>query len=266
MRNGLARLVIPALIITLVACSTTPTGRRQLTLFPSAEVNQMGVTAYQQMQQQQPVIEKGDSVRYVQCVTDPILGQLSGEDADLEWEVSVFDDDAVNAFALPGGKIGVNTGLLSVAENQHQLATVIGHEIAHVLADHGNERMSQQFATGAGLELAAVLSGGASPQKDLLMGALGLGTQVGILLPFSRTHESEADRIGLELMAKAGFDPSESVELWRNMAAAGGEAPPEFLSTHPATDTRINDLQEQVPDVMDDYEQAREAGRRPQCG
>ncbi len=176
----------------------------------------------------------------------------------------MFDDEQVNAFALPGGKIGVYTGLLNVAQNQHQLATVIGHEVAHVIADHGNERMSQSTLINMGSQaVGQVLAANEVPQTGAIMAAIGLGAQVGVQLPFSRTHESEADLLGLELMAKSGFDPRQSVNLWQNMAAASeGPRPPELLSTHPSPDSRIQSLQANMRPAMAAYEKAN---YRPDC-
>jgi predicted Zn-dependent protease len=182
-----------------------------------------------------------------------------------EWEVTVFADDQINAFALPGGKIGVYQGLLSVAENQDQLATVVAHEIAHVLSRHSNERISTQYATSTGLELASILAGQATPAKQTLFGLLGVGAQVGVLLPFGRKQESEADLVGLELMARAGFDPRQSVDLWQNMNAASGSGPPEFLSTHPSGETRIRTLTQHMPTVLPLMERARASGNTPDC-
>ena len=165
------------------------------------------------------------------------------------WEVVVFDSDQVNAFALPGGKIGVYTGLLKVAVTQDQLATVIGHEIAHVLADHSNERLSQSQIANAGLQLTNIALGSSeyAQYRGATMAALGLGVQYGVLMPYGRTQESEADIVGLELMAKSGFDPNQSVDLWKNMAkASGGAQPPELLSTHPSHGTRIQDLSAKI--------------------
>lgn len=257
-------LVLLVALMLLSACATSPTGRSQLQFFPDSQMRSMGVDAYEQMRADEPTIETGPVVDYVQCVTDAITPYIPGEYADNEWEVTVFDSEAVNAFALPGGKMGVYTGLLRVAENQDQLATVIGHEIAHVMAEHANERMSTQFATVVGLGALQVAAGD-DPERQQLMAALGVGAQVGIILPFSRLHESEADDIGLELMATAGFNPEESVALWRNMAEAGGRTPPEFLSTHPSRDRRIADLQAAMPRALYLYEQAQEAGRMPGC-
>jgi predicted Zn-dependent protease len=171
----------------------------------------------------------------------------------------------VNAFALPGRKIGVYQGLLAVADNQHQLATVIAHEIGHVLARHSNERISTQFAANAGLELVSAMAGEPTATKQTLFGLLGLGTQVGILLPFNRNQESEADLIGLQLMSEAGFDPRQSVTLWQNMIEQGSESPPEFLSTHPSGESRIRALQENMAEALEASEQARTRGAVPGC-
>lgn len=256
--------VVSALLIVAVACTTSPTGRRQLHLFPQSQMNEMGAAAFLQMQSEVPVTKDPVVNRYVDCVASAMTSQLKG---GRSWEVLVFKDDTANAFALPGGKIGVHTGLLKVAKNQDQLAAVIGHEIGHVLADHSNERVSTSFATNAGLQvIAALTGGGGSAEQQLAMGLLGVGAQYGILLPFSRTQESEADVIGLQLMAQAGFDPRASVALWENMdKAGGGGEPPEFLSTHPSHGTRIKGLQRDMPEAMKLYQQAQAAGRKPNC-
>ena len=266
-----SRLPAAVLILCVAACATSPLGRDQLILFPDDEIAQMGVTAYQELKDSTPVTRNREVNGYVECVAGELIRALdSNNEGAEEWEVSVFADDQVNAFALPGGKIGVYQGLLSVAENQDQLATVVGHEIAHVLSRHSNERISTQYATSTGLELAGAVAGQATPLKQTLFGLLGVGAQVGILLPFSRSQESEADLVGLELMAKAGFDPRQSVNLWRNMIAEGGgegsDTPPEFLSTHPSGESRIRALEETMPKVLPLVEQARAGGRRPDCG
>jgi len=254
--------VLVALVIA--ACATSPTGRQQLQLFPASQMSTMGADAYVQLQENESVIEDGPLVDYVQCVTDAIVPQIPEAYRDQAWEVTVFESEQVNAFALPGGKMGVYTGLLDVAENADQLAAVVGHEIAHVMAEHANERMSTQMATVVGLGALRVAAGD-DPDRQRAMAALGLGAQVGIILPFSRLHESEADEIGLELMANAGFDPRASVALWQNMAEAGGDEPPEFLSTHPSKNRRIDDLRKAMPSALYLYEQAQEAGRQPDC-
>jgi len=177
-----------------------------------------------------------------------------------QWEVVVFEEEEPNAFALPGGKIGVNTGIVKVAKSQDQLATVLGHEVAHVIAHHANERVSQQAVAGTLMQVAG------ATLDPRLAAALGAGAQVGVLLPFSRTQESEADLVGLDLMASAGFDPRASVEFWQNMEKAGGAGTPEFLSTHPSGSTRMSDLRNRLPQAMQLYDQATQAGRRPRCG
>lgn len=262
----ICRIALLLTVSLFAACTTSPTGRQQLLLVSEAQMQQMGVTAFQEMKQEMPVTSDNKVKSYVTCVANAIIRQLPSGSAGREWEVVVFKDDSANAFALPGGKIGVHTGLLTVAENQDQLAAVIAHEVAHVLAQHGAERVSQQFATQAGMDLVGAMSGPQTQTKQQLIGLLGLGAQVGILLPYSRTQESEADVYGLELMSKAGFDPRASVDLWQNMKAGGGGAPPELLSTHPAPDTRIRDLQARLSQTMPLYEEAQAAGRRPSCG
>ncbi|CDT37387.1 MULTISPECIES: M48 family metallopeptidase [Vibrio] len=229
----------------LTACSASPTGRNQLLLFSDKDMSQLGAQSFEQMKKEQPISKDAKTNAYVQCVANSIT-QYIPKQGFSEWEVVVFDSDQVNAFALPGGKIGVYTGLLKVAVNQDQLATVIGHEVAHVLADHSNERLSQSQIANTGLSITNVALG-ASEYKQyqgMTMAALGLGVQYGVILPYGRTQESEADVVGLEYMAQAGFDPNQSVNLWQNMAkASGGNQPPELLSTHPSHSTRIKDLQ-----------------------
>lgn len=250
-------------ILVLVSCATSPTGQKQLILFPDSEITRMGISAYDEMKQKTPASKDRVATTYVNCVTNAITREVPSK---YKWEVTLFDDDAVNAFALPGGKIGVYTGLLKVANDQNQLAAVIGHEIAHVIADHGNARVSAAFAAQSGMQLAQVMAGAASPQKAQLLGLLGLGAQVGILLPYGRGQESEADILGLRYMADAGFNPMASILLWQNMGKASGGQPPEFLSTHPSHQTRISDLNNDMPDAQRRFKKARSQGKIPQCG
>lgn len=251
--------------LLLSACAVSPTGRQQFAMMSPQQMDTMGAEAFAELKNKKTIEDNRQVNRYVECVAQAITSTLGrGEN---NWEVVVFEDETPNAFALPGGKIGVHTGLLDVAKNQHQLATVIGHEIGHVLAGHSNERLSQQTAVQGGLAIAGSIYGdtGAISQQGM-MKVLGLGAQVGILLPFSRVHESEADVIGLDLMAQAGFDPRESVSLWRNMAQASQGQPMEFLSTHPSHGTRIQDLQANMGKAMSLYESARARGNTPNCG
>ncbi|GED42026.1 M48 family metallopeptidase [Cobetia marina] len=250
--------------VTLSACASSPLGRSQLTLYSDQELEKMGEASFSKYQQELPVVE-GRQDAYVSCVADAVTAKVPASYGISEWQVKVFEDDSANAFALPGGYIGVNTGLLEVAENQDQLATVIGHEIAHVLARHANERVSTQSLTSAGLSLTQALAGLEGTGGDQLMGLLGMGAEYGVLKPFSRSHESEADLLGLDLMAEAGFDPRASIKLWANMNASGGAQPPVWMSTHPSDEQRMTALNERLETALPTYQQARAAGEKPNC-
>ncbi len=254
-----------ACALLLIACTTSPTGRTQLTLIPDAMISQFGVTAFNDIRRSTAEVSDGFVSAYVNCVADSILRELPPEERQRDWQVVVFADNSANAFAVPGGRIGVHEGLLEVAEDQHQLATVIGHEIAHVLARHANERMSTTMVAQLGLQALDKAMSNSSSRGEI-MTALGLGAQYGALLPFNRTREAEADVMGLEFMARAGFDPRASTVLWENMArAAGGQSPPEFMSTHPSHSTRIEGLGHRIPDAMAIRDAARADGRQPDC-
>lgn len=251
-------------LLACVGCATSPTGRSQLLLFSSSQMETLGLQAFEQIRADKPISGDAGSSGYVTCVARAITDALPAGQRDA-WEVVVFEDEAANAFALPARKIGVYTGLLAVAENQDQLAAVLGHEVGHVLAAHSNERASQNTAASLALSTASVAFGDGSASSQLLLGALGVGAQYGVLLPFSRSHESEADIIGLELMARAGFDPTQSAELWRNMARASAGAPPEWASTHPSAETRIEDLEAGAPAAQQLRAEANRLGRNPHC-
>lgn len=258
MFNNLASALLIAIL--LPACATSPTGRSQLIFMPDAEVNSMGLQAFADIKKKTPVSRDSKQNQFVQCVVNAITREVGGQ-----WEAAVFEDKSANAFALPGNKIGVNTGLLKLTANQDQLATVIGHEIAHVLARHSNERLSQETAVRGGLVLAQSVAAPQSTIGQAGMAMLGLGAQYGILMPYSRLHESEADTLGLDLMAKAGFDPRQSITLWQMMAQANQSQPLEFLSTHPSHGTRIQELQNHMPRSLQLQQQAHAMGKQPQC-
>ena len=235
--------------LALVACETAPvTGRRQIVLVSDGQAAQMGVNAYQQIKSETRVSRDRQANRIVTQIGQRIAA-VSGQ-PNLPWEFTVFEDSNPNAFALPGGKVGVNTGLFKVVKNQHQLAAVMAHEVAHVLARHSAERVSHQVLLQAGLVGAQALSG---PESQQWMGLAAQAATLGVILPYSRTQESEADEIGLTYMARAGYDPRAAVDVWRNFQAFGGNRPPEFLSTHPAPASRIQRIQEKLPGPLQIY-------------
>ena len=252
-------------LVTLAACITNPcTGRSQLVMISASEEQQMGAQVYQQMRRdpKHPVSTNPQEVDPVKRVAARVIdaakqSKYGDEARQFQWEVTVFKaDDTPNAFALPGGKIGVYTGIFPAAQNEAGLAAVLGHEVVHALARHAAERMSQDVLAQVGLGAAGIALGqsGMSPgASQAAMAALGLGANVGIMLPFSRQHESEADYIGLLLAAQAGYDPREAVRMWERMDKLSQGAPPEFLSTHPGHGTRIQQLQAWMPEALDLY-------------
>lgn len=240
--NRLIRIYLFLFSMLITACSTSPTGRRQLTLLPEEQMSAMGEQAFTDLKGKLPVEKDPSLNHYVQCISNNLTENLKIENAPKNWEVVVFQDPSPNAFALPGGKIGVHTGLLNVAKTPDQLAAVIGHEIGHVIAQHGNARVSESLIAQGGLQILSAVLAERSTRYNLLMAGLGLGAQYGILMPHSRSQETEADIIGLELMAESGFDPQASIALWKNMAETGKAQPPEFLSTHPSHGTRMETL------------------------
>jgi predicted Zn-dependent protease len=255
------RILAFASLALLATCTSSPMDRRQVVFYSDAEMARQGEAAYRQMQAEIPTSDDQRETQYVQCVANYVIAALEPEQRDRsQWEVTVFDNEQANAFALPGGKIGVYNGLLDVAVNQHQLAAVMSHEVGHVLANHSNERASQSTLRTVGLVTAQVL--GAS---DATIEALDYGTQLGLFLPFSRTQESEADAIGVLLMARAGFNPKQSITLWENMSATGGSRPPELLSTHPSPASRMSELNRLMGPADALYQSALASGLNPDC-
>ena len=271
MKRALKSLVFAATSVSflLAGCSEVPiTGRRQLSLVPSSLVTSMSVQEYTQFLSENKVSNDPQQTAMVKRVGQNIVAAVNefckehcDKDpfAGYQWEINLVEDPQVNAFAMPGGKVVVYTGILPIAQNEAGLATVMGHEIAHVFAGHGEERMSQGLLTQfGGAALSVALKNQPEATQNLFMSAYGLGTQVGLLLPYSRLHESEADHLGLIFMAMAGYNPNEAVGFWERMAAAskGQSKPPEFLSTHPADQTRIENIKKLIPEAMEYYKPA----------
>lgn len=228
------------LLVSLVSCSRTPTGRRQLNILSSRKMDSMGDSSFDKILKSKKISTNSTYNKRVVCITHRLLKVMNEKPST--WNIKVFNDPSPNAFALPGKNIGVHTGMIELVQNNDQLAAVIGHEIGHVLGNHGNERMSQAVLTQAGMTVAQLTLGADSEKDKLILGALGLGAQFGVLLPFSRKQESEADELGLKYMVEAGFRGSEAAQLWRVMAQKSQGSSPEFLSTHPSSQTRIRKL------------------------
>lgn len=257
MRHNM-KLLIAGLLLGVVACATSPTGRSQLMMVSDSQMAAAGQQMFAQLKDKQPVVHDAVVSDEVQCVVSALLRELPADQRS-GWEVQVFDDKTPNAFALPGRKIGVHSGMLKLVENEAQLAAVIGHEIGHVLARHANERASMGLLAQIGQEVAGQVI---SPAGAAVF---GLGAQFGVLLPYSRTHESEADVMGQDLMARAGYDPRESIRLWQLMEKQGQGKPPEFLSTHPATGTRMQGLNAHLQQSLPLYQRAQATGKYPRC-
>lgn len=260
--NGIAVLL---LIIFCISCRTVPiTGRQQLHLIPSDTLLAMSFDEYNKFIKDHKVITNTAEAAMVRHVGQRIQGavekyfhsqNLSHHLKGYKWEFNLVEDKQVNAWCMPGGKVVVYTGILPVAKGEAGLAVVMGHEIAHAVASHGDERMSQALlAEMGGIALSAALSSKSEETSALFLLAYGVGTQVGVLLPYSRLHESEADRLGLIFMAMAGYDPRNAVDFWKRMSETKkGVSPPEFLSTHPADKKRIENIEKLTPEAMTYY-------------
>ncbi len=255
-------LIMLSAVIALTACTSSSTGRKQVMLFSESELDKMGAASFEDMKKQIPISTDKATNDFVQCVASAITKHVAKSIHNGSWEVVVFDSAQVNAFALPGGKIGVYTGILKVTENQDQLGAIIGHEVGHVIEHHSNERLSANKLQNMGMSAATAAVGMADVEnKELWMAGLGLGLQYGVIMPYGRAHESEADIVGQDLMARSGFEPSASIKLWQNMAKLSKNAPAEFMSTHPSNQTRIKQLTEHLTVSMKYYK----TGNRPQC-
>ncbi|MDW3195672.1 MAG: M48 family metallopeptidase [Cytophagales bacterium] len=265
------RLLTGLFIVLLMAqCAKVPiTGRSQLSLIPNKDVLPMSFEQYEEVKKTNEVITSGEQAEMVKRAGTRIQkgvekyfaeqGQ-SGYLNDYEWEyILIKDDETVNAWCMPGGKVAFYTAILPICKDETGLAVVMGHEIAHAIANHGRERISHTLAVQTGLSLATIALGGAgaSLTGDMVLQGAGAASNLGIL-KFSRKHESEADELGLYFMAMAGYDPQQAPAFWERMSAqSGGKAPPEFMSTHPSHSTRISDLQQNMPKALEYYRQAQ---------
>jgi len=269
-KNETMKRLFAALLVFasfVIACSTNPlTKKSQLTLFPESELQAMGTQQYQQFLSSNKVVSASNNrdaemVRRVgQRITKAVetyyaQNGISDKLTGFNWEYNLVDDKAVNAWCMPGGKIVVYTGLLPISQNEAALAAVMGHEVSHALLQHGNQRMSSQLGVelvGAGLQVA--LANKPAETQNVFLAAYGAGATIGVMLPFSRKQELEADRFGLIFTAMAGYNPQEAIALWERMEAASqGQKPPEFLSTHPSEGTRIEQLRQYMPEALKYY-------------
>ncbi len=253
------------LLLFFASCATVPiTERKTIHLVSDQELTALSLQEYSKVLKQSKLSHDSAKVQMMRTVggriakaTEDLLREqgLAEDIQSYKWEFNLVEDDkTVNAWCMPGGKVVVYTGILPLTQNETGLAVVLGHEIAHAVAKHGNERMSQGLlAQMGGVALSVALSTQPAAATDLFLQAYGLGAQVGFLLPYSRVQEAEADRIGLTLMAKAGYDPREAVPFWKRMNEKGGGRPPEFLSTHPAPETRIKEIEAHIPEAMKYY-------------
>jgi predicted Zn-dependent protease len=251
--------------LLFLSCSTVPlTGRKSLNLIPAGEMLAMSYQQYGDFLKTNPLSTNQEQTAMVKRVGGKIQNAveryfaekgLAGQLRNYRWEVNLVESKNVNAWCMPGGKIVVYTGILPVTQTEVGLAVVMGHEVAHAVAEHGNERMSQEMLAQLGATgLSVALESKPEETRNLWMQAYNVGAQYGALLPFSRTHESEADEIGLTFMAMAGYDPNEAVSFWQRMSQkSGGSAPPEFMSTHPSDATRIADIKKHLPEALKYY-------------
>ena len=254
-----------AVVFFIYSCSTVPlTGRKQITWIPSSQMLELSYQSYNQVLQENQLSDNQEYRQMVSSVGNNIKNavqeyfQKINKTEALEnyrWEFHVLEEDIVNAWAMPGGKVAFYEGIMPICQDDAGVAVVMGHEIAHAIAEHGNERMTQGLVQqGLGTALAIALQNEPQKTQEVALAAYGVGSTVLGILPYSRLHESEADKLGLVFMALAGYNPREAPEFWKRMAQqAGGNAPPEFLSTHPSYDTRIENLNEWIPEAMKYY-------------
>jgi predicted Zn-dependent protease len=260
-----AALAASACLLLVAACATVPiTGRKQLSLIPDAEMNAMSFQQYEQVIAESELSTDPEATAMVRRVGERIQRAVEdyfrqeGMSSHLDgyaWEFNLIESDQVNAWCMPGGKVAFYTGILPVCRDEAGIAVVMGHEVAHAIAEHGGERMSQQMAIQmGGMALSEAVKEKPEQTQAIYMSVFAVGAQYGAMLPYSRKHESEADHMGLIFMAMAGYDPREAPRFWERMSAGGGQAPPEFMSTHPSDETRIRQLNERMAEALEYYQ------------
>ena len=256
----MSRVVLACVLVgILVGCRSVPfTGRKQLLLISGGQELALGEEAYREVLSTATLSKNAAMTEILVRVGQRIAAQTSDTE-DFEWEFSLIESEEVNAFCLPGGKVAVYTGILPICRTEGGLAAVVGHEVSHALAHHGAERMSHgMVAEIVGTGIGTAMKSADPVVREGVLAVYGAGATVGVILPYSRAHEDEADEIGIRLMARAGYDPIEAVELWERMSQLGGDRPPEWLSTHPLPENRVERLRGLLPAMQHEYEQASE--------
>jgi len=256
------RSSLPLSIIVIGALCWSPSAYAK----SEAELQAEAAREFAQLKASAPLTTNREKIDYISCVANAVVRVLEPPYSDYNWEMAILETNEINAFVMPGGKIVIYEGILKAAQNQHQLAAVIGHEIAHETTGHTKSKLLQGKGAQIGVQVAAVLLGGGHRGATYsAYEALNQGAMYGILLPYKRSQETEADVVGLEFMARAGFDPRAAVPLWQNMNSQAGEAPAEFVSTHPSSEKRIDSLVSQWIEVLPLYNEALQEGRDPNC-
>jgi len=262
MKNVFSIVIV---FLILYGCGSVPvTGRRQLSFIPSSEMNSLAATSYKETLSSSKLSSNAEQTAMIQRVGGRISKaveqymsekNMSSAVSGFQWEFNLIDDPQINAWCMPGGRVAFYTGILPICQNEAGIAVVMGHEIAHAVANHSGERMSQELLVQlGGVALSTALQQKSEMTQQIALSVFGVGTQVGAVLPYSRLHEFEADKLGLYFMAMAGYDPYEAPKFWERMQAlSGGNAPPQFLSTHPSDDKRISELQAAIPEAMKYY-------------
>lgn len=260
----MSKIVYLLFILLFTACSTVPlTNRRQFAVIPSQQMLALGTQSYQQVLNQEAISSNQSDIRAIRQVGERVtaaveeyLRQIDRGNIveNYKWEFNLLEGDQINAWAIPGGKIAFYEGIMPICQNDNGIAVVMAHEIAHAIADHANERMTQQLSLQlGGMALSQALEEESETTTQLAMTAFGIGSQLGVLLPYSRKHEREADELGLYFMAMAGYDPREAPELWKRMMETSPNRTPEFLSTHPNPQSRINFLNRNMEKALEYY-------------